>query len=145
VTYGLGLTIESLVALLLVLTIGYCIVLNGRLKRLKTDEQALRDMIAELVGATEKAERAVGGLKLMVHDCDRTLGERLRSAERLTAALEQRIAAGEKVLGGVAGVSGVAAALPVRREPPPHDAKAVVAAAHAFAERVRSRAFGQAA
>jgi hypothetical protein len=140
------LTIESLVALLLLLTIGYCIVLNRKLTRLKTDERALREMIGELVAATEKAERAIGGLKLTVQDSDRTLGERLRTAERLTAALEQKIAAGEKMMGSVSGMTGVAAALQARPEsPPPHDAKAMVAAAHAFAERARSRAFGRAA
>jgi hypothetical protein len=145
VTQGLGLTIEGLVALLLLLTLGYCIVLNSRLKRLRSDEQALRAMIAELVGATETAERAIGGLKLTVQESDRTLGERLRTAERLTAALEQRIATGERLLGGVSGLSGVATALQARPEAPLPDAKAMVAAAHAFAERARSRAFGQAA
>jgi hypothetical protein len=146
VTHTLGLLIESLVALLLLLTIGYCTVLNQRLKRLRTDEKALRDMIAELVGATEKAERAIGGLKLTVQESDSTLGERVRAAERLAAALEQKMDAGEKLLGGISGVSGVAAALQGRAaSPPPPDAKAVVAAAQAFAERARARMFGRAA
>ena len=35
--HSLGLIIESLVAVLLVLTIGYCMLLNARLKRLKAD------------------------------------------------------------------------------------------------------------
>jgi hypothetical protein len=142
VNHWLGLTIESLVALLLLLTIGYCLVLNHRLKRLKTDEQAMRQMIAELVAATERAERSIAGLKLTVQESDQTLGERLRTAERLTAALEQQIGAGEKLLGGVSGVSGVAAALQAQPAP---DAKAMVAAAQAFAERARSRALGRAA
>ena len=145
-THGLGFMIESLVAVLLALTIGYCIVLNNRLKRLRTDERSLREMIGELVAATEKAEQAIGGLKLTVRECDQTLGERLRTAERLTAALEQQIGSGEKVLGGISGISGVAAAL--RNQPgppPPPDTKAMVAAAHAFAERARLRMFGRAA
>ena len=33
----LGIAIESLVAVLLILTIGYCMLLNKRLKRLKAD------------------------------------------------------------------------------------------------------------
>ena len=145
-THGLGLMIESLVALLLLLTIGYCIVLNRRLKRLKTDERALREMIAELVAVTEKAERSIAGLKLTVEECDSTLGERLRIAERIAASLEQQIDSGEKLLGGLSGASGVAAALQTRTEPPPPpDAKAMVAAAHAFAERARLRVFGRAA
>jgi len=52
VSYSFGLMIESLVAILLLLTIGYCVILNGRLKRLKADEQALKGTIAELITAT---------------------------------------------------------------------------------------------
>src|SRR5580692_3690642 len=69
-----------MVAILLVLTIGYCIVLNRRLKTLKADEQTLKATISELITATEIAERAIAGLKLTVRDCDVSLGERL-SAE----------------------------------------------------------------
>ena len=43
---GIGLIIESLVALLLLLTISYCILLNRRLKTLKADEQALKATIS---------------------------------------------------------------------------------------------------
>jgi hypothetical protein len=39
---GLGLMIESLVAILLVLTIAYSVLLNKRLKRLRSDEMTLR-------------------------------------------------------------------------------------------------------
>ena len=34
-SHSLGIAIESLVAILLMLTIGYCMLLNTRLKRLK--------------------------------------------------------------------------------------------------------------
>lgn len=145
-THGLGFMIESLVAVLLALTIGYCVVLNNRLKSLRTDERSLREMIQELIAATDKAEQAIGNLRLTVRECDQTLGERLRTAQRLTAALEQQIGSGEKVLGGITGASGVAAALRSDSEPPPPpDTKAMVAAAHAFAERARLRTFGRAA
>ena len=50
---GLGLMIESLVAILLVLTIVYSILLNKRLKRLRADEMALKATISELITATE--------------------------------------------------------------------------------------------
>ena len=61
-----ALIIESLVAILLVLTIGYCSLLNKRLKRLKADEHSLKATISELITATEIAERAITGLKLTV-------------------------------------------------------------------------------
>lgn len=45
--HSFGLVIESLVAVLLVLTIGYCMLLNKRLKRLRSDEQSLKATISE--------------------------------------------------------------------------------------------------
>jgi hypothetical protein len=59
--HSFGLAIESLVAVLLILTIGYCMLLNKRLKRLRADEQSLKATISELITATEIAERAIGG------------------------------------------------------------------------------------
>ncbi len=75
-----GLIVETLVAALLLLTIGYCMLLNKRLKRLKADEQSLKATIGELITATEIAERAIGGLKLTVRDCDQNLGAQLAIA-----------------------------------------------------------------
>ena len=59
---GIGVIINGLVAILLVLTIGYCMRLNRRLMLLKSDEHSLRATIAELVTATDMAERAIAGL-----------------------------------------------------------------------------------
>jgi hypothetical protein len=42
---GIGMITDGLVAFLLVVTIGYCILLNRRLKLLKADEQSLRATI----------------------------------------------------------------------------------------------------
>src|SRR5580693_7751464 len=96
---GIGMIIDCIVAILLVMTIGYCMMLNRRLKLLKADEQSLRATISELVTATEIAERAIGGLKLTVHECDTGLGERLRKAERVTIEIERSVVAGKDLLG----------------------------------------------
>ena len=40
---------RNLVAVLLMLTIGYCMLLNKRLKRLKADEHSLKATIGELI------------------------------------------------------------------------------------------------
>jgi hypothetical protein len=141
VSTGFGLMIESLVAVLLLVTIGYCVVLNGRLKRLKADEQALKATISELITATEIAGRAVAGLKTTAQEADRTLGERLRAAERLSADLDRQIRGGEAMLGlfprdpNAPPIPAPAAVVPDWPDP-----KAVVAAAQAFADRARSRA-----
>jgi hypothetical protein len=78
-SHSFGMVIESLVAVLLLLTIGYCMVLNKRLLRLKADEQSLKATIGELITATEIAERAIGGLKHTVRDVNENLGSQLNS------------------------------------------------------------------
>jgi hypothetical protein len=155
VSHAFALIIEILVAILLSLTIGYCILLNKRLTRLKADEQALKATISELITATEIAERAIAGLKLTVRDCDQNLGERLRTAERFSADMERQLMAGEEVLHRLVRIVSASRGEPVAvpaepAEPPPAappalDPHAMVAAAQAFAERARSRLGGRAA
>ena len=43
---GVGMIINGLVAVLLVFTIGYCMLLDRRLKLLKSDEHSLRATIS---------------------------------------------------------------------------------------------------
>jgi len=154
VTHAFALIIESLVAILLALTIGYCVLLNKRLKLLKADEQSLKATISELITATEIAERAIAGLKLTVRECDQNLGERLRTAERFSAAMERQLMAGEEVLHRLVRIVSAsrpdaAAAEPAEPAAPPAppvpDPQATAAAAQAFAERARSRLSGRAA
>jgi len=159
-TDGIGVIVDGLVAILLMVTISYCIMLNRRLKLLKADEQSLRATISELVTATEIAERAIGGLKLTVHECDTGLGERLRKAERVTIEIDRSVTAGKELLGRLSqivtagrGSDHQAAASEARQaatEPEVKfqtraDARAVAAAAEAFAERVRNKVHGLAA
>ncbi len=141
----LAFGIESLVSFLLLLTIGYCTLLNKRLKRLKADEQSLKATISELITATEIAERAIGGLKLTVRDCDKTLGERLRSAERFVADIDRQVAAGEVVLQRLSQIAAAAQPQQAAAPAPESGASAVVRAAAAFADRARSRVNGIAA
>lgn len=152
-TNGFGIIIEMLVAILLMLTIGYCMILNRRLKLLKSDEHSLRGTISELVTATEIAERAIAGLKLTVEDCEIGLGARLRSADRFTADLDRSIAGGKNLLERltqivIAGGGTVPAAPAAPRHSEanaPRDAQAVAVAAQAFAERLRMKVHGLAA
>ena len=129
----------TLVAVLLLITIGYCVILNRRLKRLKGDEQALKATISELITATEIAGRAVAGLKVTAQECDGTLGERMRAAERLSAGMERQLKAGEMLLGELVR-TGIAPPPAPRATPAQFpDPKAVAAAAQAFADRALLR------
>jgi hypothetical protein len=138
-SYSFGFMIESLVAMLLMITIGYCVLLNRRLKRLKADEQALRATIAELITATEIAGRAVAGLKAAAQECDGSLGERMRGAERLATGMARQLKAGELLLAELIR-SGIASPPPAAAAAGSPDPKAMVAAAQAFADRARARA-----
>jgi hypothetical protein len=134
--------IESLVAILLVVTIGYCMLLNKRLKRLKADEHSLKAVIAELVTATEIAERAIGGLKLTVRDVNENLGSQLDAATLISDQLKRQLAEGDSVVRRLSKIALAArpapASEPEAEAPKVSTAKAVAAAAQAFSERRRS-------
>ncbi|MGB6538804.1 MAG: DUF6468 domain-containing protein [Xanthobacteraceae bacterium] len=145
---GLGMIIDSLVAILLVFTIGYCMLLNRRLKMLRGDEAALRATIGELITATEIAERAIAGLKITARECDVGLGERLTRAERVTAELDRKLIACKHVVGHLAQIGATGKRGRARGAdamPPQQDAQATAVAAQAFAERLRNKVFGLAA
>jgi len=136
VNHATGLIVEMLVAALLLLTIGYCMLLNKRLKRLKADEQSLKATIGELITATEIAERAIGGLKVTVRDCDQNLGAQLAMANEMSDRLKRQTLVGEEVLHRLSRIALAARpAAPAEDERQVKPAKSIVAAAQAFAER----------
>ncbi|WP_076858772.1 DUF6468 domain-containing protein [Bradyrhizobium mercantei] len=150
-SHVLGLAIESLVAVLLMLTIGYCWLLNKRLQRLKADEHSLKATIAELITATEIAERAIGGLKHAVRDVNENLGNQLDAATQMSAQLKNQLAEGDHVVRRLSKIALAArppepahapaqAAAPAAAAPAPRvsAARAVAAAAEAFTERRRA-------
>lgn len=145
-SYNYGYAVESMVSILLLLTILYCVRLNKQLRLLKADEQSLRATISELVTATEIAERAIAGLKATMRDGEQTLGPRLQRMESLSGDLERQITAGEGLLAKISRIAGVATPEELSAPPPANsDAKAVAAAAQMLAERARARQGGLAA
>lgn len=151
-----GLVIESLVAVLLGLTIGYCFILNKKLLRLRADESSMRGTIAELITATEIAERAIKHLREITQQTNDTLGEGLRASVDVTRDLDDQIARGEEVLDRIVQIAEVASAArhghqeapnvaPIRREETePRSPNRTAQAAQALALRLRAAA-GQAA
>jgi len=146
-THTIGMTIEALVAVMLLVTIGYCMLLNKRLTRLKADEHSLKAVIAELITATEIAERAIGGLKLAVRDVNENLGAQLDQASQMSDHLKKQLAESDYVVRRLSKIAIAArpqsAAAPVTEpdlEPaaPVSGAKAIAAAAQAFSERKRA-------
>jgi hypothetical protein len=142
VNHYLGIFIEGTVAILLVVTIGYCFILDRRLRRFRADENLLKATIGELITATEIAERAIAGLKLTVRECDQNLGDRLRAAERFSAEIEQQIAVGDTLLRRISQIAA-ASRPPQPAQPAPlvpnTNTQSTLAAAQALVDRARSR------
>jgi hypothetical protein len=149
--------IETLVAVLLLVTIGYCMLLNNRLKRLRADEHSLKAVIAELVTATEIAERAIGGLKHAVRDVNENLGNQLTSATHMSEYLKRQLTECDHVVRRLSKIAIAARPQGAVAEPEPpartaspaaatapspaprlSSARQVAAAAQAFSERRRT-------
>ncbi|MBN9445090.1 DUF6468 domain-containing protein [Bosea sp. (in: a-proteobacteria)] len=132
---------DALVASLLVATIITCYILAKRIERLKADEAGMRQTVGALVTATDNAERAIAGLKNTLGDCDRTLEERLRTAERYAADLAAQVEAGQAVMERIGQI--VSAATLVARPVP--DAQPAAAPPPAPLSRLESAAQSAAA
>lgn len=156
-TSVINIAADLLLAILLVSTITSSMALSRRITRLKSDESAMRKTIAELIVASETAERAIGGLRTTLGECDRTLADRLRTAERYAADLAGQVAAGETVMQRIAQIvesSRAVASMSVpvgEAQPVPakslHDERlsAAALAAQALSERAARRLEGRAA
>jgi hypothetical protein len=146
----LTLIIELTVVILLGVTVTYCIILDRRLQKLRSDETAMRQTVVDLGLATERAERAIDGLRNSLAESDRTLGERVRIAEETSRELNDMIRSGDETLDRIGKmVSGARRTVDEfgqrQREampPPPASPSKLsetLAAAEAFAERARRR------
>jgi hypothetical protein len=134
--------IESMVAVLLLLTILYCVRLSKQLRLLRADEQSLRATIAELVTATGIAERAISGLKSTMREGEQALSATVMQAQQASTEFEQHLGAGRELLAKLARITGAAKPTEMTEAPA---AREVAAAAQAFADRARARVSGLAA
>lgn len=157
-TFFVSFAADILVAVLLVATIASSVRLSRRISKLKADEAALRTTIGDLVVASATAERAIAGLRATLDECDRTLAERLGTAERYSADIAAHVEAGESVIARIAAIVGQArpaAAAPVAPAPRPVAVEAApgngervgaaLAAAQALSERALDRLRARAA
>lgn len=114
-----GLIVEGSVAILLLLTIFYCVILNNRLKKLHADRDVLRQMVSDLVQATNLANSAIKGLREAASDAEVTLGTRLNEADRFAIELANHVSAGQTVMDRIVRVTDTARRSQVPAAPPP--------------------------
>ena len=117
VGFNLGMLVEGSVAVLLAVTIGYCAILNQRLKRLHSDRETLAKMVGDLVQATGLANSAVTELKTAALEADAKLNDRLEQAEKFEFELSAQVANGAQLIEKIARITAAARSQPLPEAP----------------------------
>ena len=106
--FSLGMLVEGSVTILLAVTIGYCVLLNHRLKRLHSDRETLAKMVGDLMQATSLANAAVMELKTAALEADGTLQERIIEAGKCETELAGQVAVGSQLVQKIARITAAA-------------------------------------
>jgi hypothetical protein len=89
---------DAIVALLLIATIGYSMVLNRRLSMVRNDREKFEVLVRNLSAASQRAEAAVTNLRVTADDLSRRLDKKVEEAKSLADDLTYMIERG----GGIA-------------------------------------------
>ena len=95
---------DAVVAILLVATIGYSVVLNRRLTAVRSDREKFEDVIRNLNTATLRAEAAVANLRTTADDSGRRLDKRIEESRALSDDLTYMIERGGSIADKMAGL-----------------------------------------
>lgn len=106
-TMHIGFIIETVVAVLLAVSIGYSVMLDRRLKGLRLGEGELRKTIQELGAATERAERSIISLRQALEESDMELTAQVRLAERRSSELQAQIKTGGEFIDRISRIVGL--------------------------------------
>ena len=131
---NIGLVIEGLVSILLLLTIGYCMTLNRRLKMLRADESVLRNTIAELSAASQRAEAAIAGLRVAAGEAENHLAVQTRDAHEISQQLAGHVSEGEGIISKLAAITKAASS----PKPSPSDRQTSASQSQGARYRVRT-------
>jgi len=105
----LGIFVEATVSFLLLVTIGYCLVINRKLENLRSDKSELREIIFSLTKATSQAEQAIGNLRGTAGAIEEGLNERLAEARALESNLAENVEKGSALLAKLSALTGARA------------------------------------
>lgn len=105
---SLGFFVEILVALLLAVTIAYCVIVNRKLEQLRSEQSDIRSVIRDLSAATGQAENAIATLCSAAGTAEETLTARIDGAAELGAQLSEALDRGEDLLSKLKAVASAA-------------------------------------
>lgn len=125
-------TLDLIISVLLIGTIGYAFALNRNLSRVREGRDGMEQLIRDLSTAVTRAESAIGGLKDAASKADNELSARIRTARDLVNDLEIINESGNGLAVRLEGAVKIARAMqtaPSGREPdlrePPRAAQPV--------------------
>ena len=87
----IGLAADLVLAVLLVLTTGWCVLLYRRLERLRVERSDVEQFIAAVDGAVRRAEQAVAGIRDGAADAQRLLAAEEEQAQKRAAELARLV------------------------------------------------------
>ncbi|MGB5093484.1 MAG: DUF6468 domain-containing protein [Parvibaculum sp.] len=114
------LLLEAIVCVLLLATIGYCAVIDRRLRAMRAGQDGLRILVRDLNTATDRAATAISQLSNANETTGRELGERVARARALADELGLMVEAGNGIADRLANYEGrrnVSPASPVQAQP----------------------------
>lgn len=88
---------DAIVALLLIATIGYSLVLNRRLSAVRSDREKFEVLVRNLNAASQRAEGAVTNLRVTADDLSRRLEKKVEEARALADDLTYMIERGDSI------------------------------------------------
>ncbi len=93
----MDLILEAVLAGLLVLTVVYCVILDRKLRQLRSGQDGLRDIIKGLNAATERAQSSIAHLKIAGQAQSEALMGQISQAKGLTDELGLMIESGNSL------------------------------------------------
>ena len=95
---------DAVVAVLLVATIGYSVVLNRRLTAMRSDRDKFEDLIRNLSTASQRAEAVVAKMRASADDLSQRLDKKIDEARSLSDDLVYMIERGGVIADKMAGL-----------------------------------------
>jgi hypothetical protein len=93
----MDLVLEGIVSVLLAATIGYCAMLDRRLRAMRSGQDGLRDLIRDLGTATEQAVSAIARLREASDATGQALGDQVKRGRALADELGLIVEAGNRI------------------------------------------------
>ena len=114
----LDMLLEIIVCVFLAATIGYCAVIDRRLRAMREGQDGLRDLVSSLSNATQQAMSAIAHLREASDATGKTLTDQVKRGQALTDELSVMMQAGNDIANRLGGIETRRSITPTRTSDP---------------------------